>query len=242
MPYLSRIWLNPLRRDAQRLMANPQHTHAAVLGGIAAQPVTERVLWRLNRATPHRAEILVLSRSRPSWEHLVEQAGWPNADEEQARVADYQRLLDLVHLGREFRFRLRANPTSATRNPAHPTRTQKERLGADRPRGVVVAHRTAEHQLAWITAESRLPSWGFELTRDEAGAARVALSERDDLSFSKGDAGARTRVSLTTATYDGVLRVSDADLARGSLIEGVGRGRAYGCGLITLAPLTPSEL
>ncbi|WP_443075560.1 type I-E CRISPR-associated protein Cas6/Cse3/CasE [Streptomyces sp. NBC_01483] len=50
--------------------------HAAVMGGLAVQPVAERVLWRLETNTAHRAEILVLTNSRPSWEHLVEQGGW----------------------------------------------------------------------------------------------------------------------------------------------------------------------
>src|SRR3954469_18997000 len=76
MPYLSRIYLNPLRTGAQRLLRNPQHMHAAVLGGLSRQPVTERVLWRLD-TEQHRASLLVLTQSTPSWEHLVEQAGWP---------------------------------------------------------------------------------------------------------------------------------------------------------------------
>lgn len=54
MSYLSRIWLNPLRTGTQRMLRNPQVLHAAILGGLSRQPVTERVLWRLD-LTPRTA-------------------------------------------------------------------------------------------------------------------------------------------------------------------------------------------
>ncbi|HSV64875.1 MAG TPA: type I-E CRISPR-associated protein Cas6/Cse3/CasE [Mycobacteriales bacterium] len=241
MPYLSRIWINPLRRNAQRMLGNPQVLHAAILGGIARQPVTERVLWRLERDTPHRAGVLVLTDSSPSWEHLVEQAGWPNADEPQALVRRYEPLLDKIQRGREFAFRLRANPTSATRHPDKPSAAQQQRLAdSPRARGVRVAHRTAQYQLDWLA--KGVPKWGFELPSTMDGSGDVLLTGRERMTFVKGDGDAdrRRRVVIQTATFEGRLRVTDPDLARHSLLNGVGTARAYGCGLITLAPLHPT--
>ena len=239
MTHLSRIWLNPLRTGTQRLIRNPQTMHAAVLGGLAVQPVTERTLWRLDLSNTHRAELLVLTQSRPSWEHLVEQAGWPGADEPQAVVRPYQPLLDRLSRGQEYAFRLRANPVRATRNPAAPSPAQKERLAtAERPRGVLVPHRTAAHQLSWLT--DRIQNWGFTLVPTTAGDPQVQLISRERLTFTKtGDDGARRRIVLQTATYEGRLRISDPDVVRTALLEGVGRARAYGCGLLTLAPSQP---
>jgi CRISPR system Cascade subunit CasE len=236
MTYLSRIWLNPLRTGTQRLFTSPQAMHAAVLGGLPLQPVAERVLWRLELGQPHRGELLVLTRSRPSWEHLVEQAGWPGAEEPQAAVRSCQPLLDRLTTGQEYAFRLRANPVSSTRNPASPSVAQKDHLASsDRPRGVRVAHRTAAHQLAWLV--DRMESWGFTVPTTRAGDPQVQLAGRERVIFTKGrDGGARTRVVLQTATYEGRLRVCDTERARTSLLDGVGRGRAYGCGLLTLAP------
>ncbi len=119
MPYLSRIWLNPLRRGAQRLLTDPHVVHAAVLGSLPQQPVQERTLWRLEPEA-HRAALLVLTHSRPSWEHVVEQAGWPGSDDPQALVSDYAPLLARIVTGREFAFRLRANTVSSTKTPAAP--------------------------------------------------------------------------------------------------------------------------
>ncbi|OHV19234.1 type I-E CRISPR-associated protein Cas6/Cse3/CasE [Parafrankia soli] len=242
MTYLSRIWLNPLRTGAQGLIRSPQKTHAAVLGGLAAQPVTERVLWRLETSQPHRAELLVLTETRPSWEHLVEQAGWPGSDQPQAMVRDYQPLLDRLQRGREFAFRLRANPVTATRTPTKPSARQKEHLAQERPRGVRVPHRTAAHQLTWLL--DRVERWGFTLPTSQDTGPAARLTARERLTFTKSTAGATgantsgRRVTLSTATFDGALRVTDPDQARHTLLHGVGPAKAYGCGLITLAPLT----
>jgi CRISPR system Cascade subunit CasE len=235
MPYLSRVWMNPLRRQAQALLRNPHALHAAVLGGLSRQPVTERVLWRLDTNREHRAELLVLTESTPSWEHLIEQAGWPGSDEPQQVVRDYQPLLDQVVHGRAYRFRLRANPVTATRRPDKPSGSQQKQLARERPRGVRVPHRTAAHQLSWFT--ERVERWGFEPLTTADGGPAVRLIARERLDFAKRSDVAAHRVALSTATFDGLMRVTDAAQARGSLLGGVGPSKGYGCGLITLAPL-----
>jgi len=217
MPYLSKVWLNPLRTGAQHMLRNPQVLHAAVLGGLSRQPVEERVLWRLEPDTRHRAGLLVLTQSAPSWEHLVEQAGWPSADEPQALVKSYAPLLDRIVRGREFVFRLRANPVTSTRTPAQPSASQRRRLDTDRPRGVRVPHRTAAHQLDWL--RNRAEKWGFDIPDTAEGLPDVRLSGRDKMIFTKsgnGDGGGR-RVVIQTATFEGRLRVEDPGMARASL-------------------------
>jgi CRISPR system Cascade subunit CasE len=236
MSYLSRIWLNPLRTGAQRFIRNPRTMHAAVLGGLPSQPATERVLWRLEADGAHRASLLVLTQTRPSWEHVVEQAGWPGAEDPQALVRPYEPLLAQVTSGAVFAFRLKANPVSATKKPDAPSARQKERLAQERPRGVRVAHRTAAHQLSWLIG--RVPGWGFTLATDDQGAPAVRLIGRERVSFSKRlpDGSPDNQVTLQAATFEGIVRVTDPALARRSLLAGVGAGKAYGLGLVTLAP------
>lgn len=236
MSYLSRVWLNPQRACAQQFLRNPEYAHAIVLGGLSCQPVTERVLWRLepDPLPSYRLELLILTRSRPSWEHLVEKAGWPGADGSQAEIRSYQPLLDQVMRGREFAFRLKANPVSATKHPDSPSAGQKQRLAAEgHPRGVRVPHRTAAHQLDWFA--TRTKRWGFEPVTDEAGLPAVRLIGRSRMSFRKRSTGSAP-VVLQTATFDGILRITDPDQARRALLEGIGPGKAYGLGLLTLAP------
>ncbi|MFE5595468.1 type I-E CRISPR-associated protein Cas6/Cse3/CasE [Streptomyces sp. NPDC056549] len=254
MPHLSKIRINPRRRDAIRLLGNPQAMHAAVLAGITEQPVTERVLWRLETADRHQPHLLVLTHSKPDWFHLVEQAGWPQGDGEHALVRDYSPLLDRIALGREFAFRLTANPVQTTRHPEKLTASQAERAsqtvngpsGEERPaRGYRLAHRTAAHQLGWLLAKT--PRLGFEIPAvrtnraphsDEPPAADVLLTARDQLRFRKGRSD--RQVILSTATFEGRLRVTDPTALRAALLEGIGPAKSYGCGLLTLAPL-PQE-
>lgn len=240
MPFLSRIWINPLRQGAQKLLANPHAMHAAVLGGVPEQPVTERVLWRLDTDVPQRPGLFVLTQSHPSWEHLVEQASWPSADTPQAAARDYAPLLGMLEPGRMFAFRLTANPTQSTRRPEKPTPAQRAASATGTRRSHRVGHRTVAHQLAWLL--DRVDTWGIripearvDLPADEQRAQRpldVRVSGRQRLSFPKGGA----RVTLQQVTYEGHLIVEDPGLLADRLLSGIGRGKAYGCGLLTLAP------
>jgi len=222
------------------MFLNPQVLHAAVLGGLSHQPADERVLWRVESDSPYRSSVLVLTASRPSWEHLIEQCGWPSADEPQALVRPYEPLLGRVVAGAQFAFRLRANPVRATRHPLSPSPAQQKSLAsAARARGVRVAHRTAAHQLAWLT--SRIGRWGFEMLPTAAGFPDVRLAARERLVFSKSShGGEKRRVVIETATFEGRIRITDEEAARACLLSGVGPARAYGCGLITLASVGPA--
>ena len=50
------------------------------------------------------------------------------------------------------------------------------------------------------------------------------------------DAGeTANRVTINRTVYEGVARVTDPDALRHALVAGIGRSKAYGCGLMTLA-------
>ncbi|MEO3978043.1 type I-E CRISPR-associated protein Cas6/Cse3/CasE [Streptomyces sp. CAU 1734] len=258
MPYLSKIALNPQRRNAITFLANPHRLHATILAGLAVQPVTERVLWRLENDNPHRAELLVLTDSRPSWNHIVEQAGWPGADNSAPLIADYTPLLNKITPGRTFAFRLTANPVQSLRKPAKPSPEQASQPAEQDAepgtaperniRGLRVPHRTAQHQLHWLLdrterhgftippTEEPTPPPSLGLGRPGPPAPAVSLTARDILRFSKRPNG--PRLTLSTATFQGRLRVTDPDLLRRTLLNGIGPAKAYGQGLLTLAPLT----
>jgi CRISPR system Cascade subunit CasE len=245
MAYLSRIWINPLRQQGRRLISDPQAMLAAVLGGLPAQPVSERVLWRLDSDEPRRPALMVLTQSRPSWEHLVEQAGWPSSDTPetpQAETRAYLPLLARLENGQSYAFRLTANPV------------QNQRVTSpqgDHNRSVRLGHRTAEHQLAWLLA--RTSKWGFEIPAARSSEAvgdpdvrEVRIVSRDRRSFYRGGGGGTARrngarpVTLHVVTYEGLLTVTDVDELRSRLLGGCGPAKAYGCSLLTLSPLTPA--
>ncbi|WP_433393432.1 type I-E CRISPR-associated protein Cas6/Cse3/CasE [Micromonospora sp. KLBMP9576] len=242
MPYLSRIRLNPLRTQAQRMLRNPQVLHAAILGGLSRQPVDERVLWRMENHQHHLA-VLVLTQSTPSWEHLVEQAGWPSADEPQSLTKPYEPLLDQIQRGRTFAFRLKANPTGATKKPERPSEMQSQRLATNRPRGVRVAHRKLPDQINWVI--ERLNRNGCTVLTDTVDGNEVPalrVTDRHQIRFRKTDRGTSAPpVTLESVTFDGLLRIDDPTPARTALLAGIGTAKAYGFGLLTLAPPQPVQ-
>ncbi|MGP3947191.1 type I-E CRISPR-associated protein Cas6/Cse3/CasE [Streptomyces sp. 7N604] len=242
MTYLSRIRINPLRAGSRNLLANPRAMRGAVLGGIPDRPTDERTLWRLDTDNPRRPVLFVLSQSKPDWTHMVESSGWPDADGEHAAVRDYTPLLARIALGREFAFRVTANPVQNTSTPVKPSGVQAERAARGERRSYRIGHRTAAQQLTWFL--QRTPRWGFEVppapvdTYDDKAAepARdLRLVARNRLSFRKNDAG--KPVILHTATFEGRLRITDTSLLTDALLTGIGPAKAYGCGLLTLAPL-----
>ncbi|NJP29364.1 type I-E CRISPR-associated protein Cas6/Cse3/CasE [Microbispora sp. SCL1-1] len=246
MTYLSRIRINPLRAQSRAMLASPRVMHAYVCAGIPGTPDSERILWRLDVDNPHRPLLFVLTQSKPDWTHIVEAAGWPDADDEHFAIGDYTPLLARIAPGREFAFRLTASPVQNTNRPDKPTPTQAARIAAGDRRSFRLAHRTATAQLGWLL--DRTTRHGFDIppahtdpavpgpADDKAlPAPDVRLIARNRHEFSKGDRG--RRITLHTATFEGRLRVTDTALLTDALLGGIGPSKAYGCGLLTLALL-----
>lgn len=210
--------------------------HAAVAGGTPVRG--DRSLWRDEvrvEGDHHQTySLLVLTQAEPDWSHVVEQAGW-STSEGQPLVRDLRPLLDLITIGRQFGFRVRANPVQSVREPEHPTPSQREKLeSGQRSRGIRIGHRSLGHQLAWFTrgsdpADAR---WGFTLADPDA---MVSVASREHISFVKG-VESRHRVTLDRVTFEGVLTVTDAERLRQVVLGGLGGAKAYGCGLLTLTP------
>lgn len=225
MTWFSRVMLNPQRRGAQKLMGNPQAMHAAVMAAFAPGTFensgTEgRVLWRLDSRHPEHT-LYMVSPEEPDLQHVVEQAGWATSP---ADMADYSRFLNQLRLGQEWRFRLRANPIKSVKQ-------------GDGSRGKVLPHVTPAQQLDWL--KHRSEKLGFELNNrsaeEETGVIDVAVTGRGDRRFSRrAEGGKANTVTLRQAQFDGTMTVTDVPALRGVLVNGVGRGKAYGCGLLTL--------
>lgn len=225
MTTLSRMYLNPQKRQARKLMSNPQAMHAAVRAAFPPDidETEARVLWRLDRRN-HEHTLYIVGPETPDAGHLVEQAGW---DTRPPQTADYSRLLSSLMVGQNWRFEIVANPV-------------KNIAGERGTRGKVVPHVTPEQQLSWLAERSGVA--GFRLrtlpNAEETALLDAAVIGRDNLSFFRNvepSGKKRGRVSLRTARFRGHLEVTDVDKLRHTLTHGMGRARAYGCGLLTLA-------
>ena len=114
----------------------------------------------------------------------------------------------------ELPFRLTANPTKSIKREDDP-----------QARGKVTALISVGQQEEWLASHAQ--SYGFELAPDEF---RVVHSNR--YSFKKR--GKNKEVRLLSVTFEGILTVTDAARFRETLTQGLGRGKAYGNGLMTV--------
>ncbi|MFD5425587.1 type I-E CRISPR-associated protein Cas6/Cse3/CasE [Streptomyces sp. NPDC127084] len=257
--HLTRFRFNTARPGARRLLTSPQSLHAAVMSSFPHLLPTDsgigdgpRVLWRLDRNPPAEVLLYVVSPDQPDMTHLVEQAGWPAVATAEApgwQSRPYSPFLDRLNEGSNWAFRLTANPVHhIRRKDGEPTKR--------------TAHLTTTHQIGWLLDPGRQERSGFLIREKPAGKRllpagtghrnsqhggdQYELTVRDqrNLSFTKhgSDAASRQhRVTLVTVTYDGRLTVTNPERLRATLTQGLGKAKAYGCGLMTLVPLTTAE-
>jgi CRISPR system Cascade subunit CasE len=231
--YLTRFRVNTARIDARRLLASPQSMHAAVMssfpGLLPTADETPRVLWRLDRNAPAEVILFIVGPSQPDLTHLVEQAGWPAAaaaGQPGWRTYKYAPFLQNLADGSKWSFRLTANPVhQIRRKDGEPTKR--------------TAHIVPRYQLEWLV--KRQETSGFRILEKPADARltehgdELQVIVRDQRSIDFQKRGENGRVTIKTATYDGRLEVTDVDAFRRTLTGGLGKAKAYGCGLMTLA-------
>lgn len=232
--YLTRFRFNTARAGARRLLTSPQSLHAAVMQSFAQAPPTPtgdgpRVLWRVDRNDNAQVLLYIVSPDKPDLTHIVEQAGWPTTGSWDTFA--YTPFLERLKAGDIWSFRLTANPVHSIRTKdGEPTKR--------------TAHITARHQVGWLLKQQ--DRGGFTICEQPKDLPRVTdtdqyqvvVRDRRNLAFGKRSAeGSKaTDVQIATATYDGRLRIEDAERFRSILTSGLGKAKAYGCGLMTLAP------
>ncbi|UGY93717.1 type I-E CRISPR-associated protein Cas6/Cse3/CasE [Streptomyces gobiensis] len=233
--YLTRFRINTARIGARRLLSSPQALHAAVMSSFAEVLTTPdggpRVLWRIDHNAKAEVILYIVSPPKPDLTHLVEQAGWPTTATTW-QTYDYGPFLSRLTTGQFWSFRITANPVHSIRRKAgEPTKH--------------TAHITPRHQMSWLL--ERQEAAGFRIAEKppeqrhlpETDEYALTVHDRRNLAFGKTDEKAQRKrtVSLAIATFDGHLEVTDPNALRRTLTAGLGRAKAYGCGLMTLAPV-----
>lgn len=215
--YLSRVQLDEKRRETIKALASPQILHAAIARALPGDK--ERSLWRVDRYDD-KLYILLQSIERPDLASFTEQFGFVHMPDE---IKSYDMFLENLRAGQSWRFRLRANPTHSIKLP-------------DNSRGKVFSHITVGHQRQWLI--DRSDKLGFTLPKSHLAEGlsneyMFEVVESDKILFRRGDG----KVTLGIAVFEGILTITDADTFNDALRNGIGRAKAYGCGLLTLARL-----
>jgi len=169
-------------------------------------------LFRIDPLPGGRAMILVQSAIEPDWDYAFHNAGYLLATKPEVKTVERE-FSDRQHL----RFRLVANPT--------------RRLSKNSPDAKVesVGKRVpvpTDKLLDWL--DRRAESGGFSIVEGSTTvqSGYIYINKR-------GYNGQRLR----SVRYDGVLEVTNPDIFHETVISGIGSGKAFGFGLLSVAPI-----
>lgn len=211
--YLTRLELDIRRRSTMKALSSPSLFHGAIESSFPGE--RKRRLWRIDPLNG-KHYMLILSADSPDLTDLARQFGNPNASIPW-ETKSYDSLLERIEVGSTWQFRLTANPTKACKSSQDPM-----------ARGTVRAHITPFYQQQWLLV--RCEAHGFSLTPEE-----VYVVGSRWLRFYKGNQR-KHPVTVLSCTYEGLLTITDAEQFRQTLQNGIGRGKAYGLGLLTIVP------
>ncbi|MFD3495888.1 type I-E CRISPR-associated protein Cas6/Cse3/CasE [Streptomyces sp. NPDC058690] len=215
--WLTRIQPNLRHRDVRRDLASAVGMHHRLmmlfpddLGPTARNHLG--VLFRIEDAAGPTGgpQILLQSHQRPDSNRLP--AGYGTTT-----TKDISALIGLLTTGLAVRYRIDAN---AVRKPGHTTRAA---TGAK----AVIPLSGADADEWWARqAEERS---GLKLTSTHSTPLIAACGERHQ---------DKRQIKHARTRFEGTAVVTDHTTLQQRILEGIGRGKSYGCGLLSLAPLT----
>ena len=210
--YLSALEINTGLPAGRMWLSNPYRVHQR-LALAFADPAAERILFRIEDQR-QQPRILVQTRHEPDWVRAF--ADLPilvGARAKQVTLAPQP--------GQRLRFLLRANPTERRLAPRELDADGKRKVG---PRYGLLKE---EEQREWLARKGA--GCGFRPLDYEVRSA-------GQLSFRRGrgeGVGTQTHVSVA---YEGVLEVTDAAAFVAAIEAGLGAAKAFGFGLLSVAP------
>lgn len=238
--FLSRLALDVRASVTRRGLSDVNYLHQRVLAAFPQKvsPASPRaslgVLFRLDRTADGRLTLLVQSELRPDWSTFPAEAlarGDPFAgDEANPAVKEVGRQFEALVAGAKLRFRLRANPTKKVDTKTGPD--------GKRRNGRRVALTSEADRQAWLKRKGE--QHGFRVLSVDVGGrdtpALLDVSEGRARGYRPEAAEGHGTMTFGSALFDGTLEVTDAGAFRAMLAAGVGSGKAFGFGLMSIAP------
>lgn len=236
--YLSRLQLNPQHRGVRQCLADVHDLHRTLMRAFPQVPPTGSgprehfgVLHRVE-VDRRRDEITVLVQSlaEPDWSQIDMRffATWPTCKAIGKSMAS-------IRDGQVLAFRLRANPTRRVyREPGDTDGRQVGKRVAltvtrDPLTGEVI--RDADRaRLEWLQRKGTDGGFALAEVVDHPGVPDVQVIPENRV-FGSG-----RRKVFWPVLFEGHLVVTDADQFRRTLVKGIGPAKAYGFGLLSVAP------
>lgn len=149
-----------------------------------------------------------------------------------------------LHNGDSIGYRMMLNPTIYTRDPSCPRGVRHDVMMHAKKRcrdeGEVDAGyiKTEMYHAAqdWVMDPRRQADWGVRID-----VRPDIISSRDERCFKNlqlpDGSRRRNEIRFSMVDYQGILQIRDIDLFRRTLQKGIGRSKAFGCGLMLIRRL-----
>lgn len=236
MTWLSRLILNGKSKQVRRDVADVHELHRTVMscfgqvGGAARSKL--RILHRLERLRDGGLVLLVQSGAEPDWARLPD--GYLVNTTEGSRAAlvkEVEGLWQRLRVGQRLRFRLRGNATRRVDTKSGPD--------GKRRNGRRVALVADDARLRWLERKAEQHGFAVEEAKlaEQPVKAVTDVPEGNVLGRRADAKGERQVMTFGAVVYEGQLRVENLEAFRAALANGVGPAKAYGFGLLSIAPV-----
>lgn len=246
--YLSRLILNPRSRQVMSEITHPYEMHRTLMRAFPEVADGTKTKARDEFGVLFRAEhddgrgivkVYVQSRIEPNWSILEGLADYLRRDGS-VPAYEYKDIMPAclkIRTGQILSFRLRANPTK---------RIAKD---DDKMKGKRVELVREDEQMAWLIRKGEgtgtgVPG-GFDLPkkqiRDVRGEIRlvphVKVSCEGKQRGRKREAAPGHAMTHLAVLFEGLLGVTDKDALVETIVRGIGTGKAFGFGLLSVGPV-----
>ncbi|ACK70863.1 CRISPR-associated protein, Cse3 family [Gloeothece citriformis PCC 7424] len=218
--YLSKIELNIRSSAVSTDLSDCHKLHQRVMQGFPNENNPEyrseaKILYRLEGSI-----LFVQSKNKPDWTQLPK-----GYTAEEITEMDYEK----IKKGDYLYFRLLGNPVQQT-----------TKLRTDDSGNIIMKNNSEKPQKKtvrrFLSNKDAQIQWLMNHLKGTI-LQECYVSASSDI---RGQCKQSKRIFLKTVLFDGVLQVTDSESFIKALREGIGRGRSYGCGLLSIAKFNPN--
>jgi len=245
--YLLRLILDPRNREVQRDLSNCQNLHRTLMSAFpqAGSEAARQEFGLLYRVEPFQKDgrwlVRVLVQSQldsqqpPDWTRLP--SGYLADENDNPACKAVTEKYATLQNDMRLRFRLRANPTRKI--------VAFDKQGAKKKNGQRVDIRGEGNQIDWLVRKSE--AHGFRLLsvciNEDVPNVCVApenkitgwRKDRNSSPLQAPNENEPPKLTFGSVLFEGVLEIIDVEQFQKMLKTGIGSGKAYGFGLLSIA-------